>query len=148
MINLLIKKIEMRHQILSLFLFQSISYSILTIRSVEENDAGVYWCAARDYVTKDGNLTSARTRLVINSLDKYSKPRITSYSKVYTKPVSTNSAQTATDTKVTTKPITDTSKHLYSIVPCEISENTCQNGGLCMKTNPNINSIFRKKFCR
>ena len=33
-------------------------------------------------------------------------------------------------------------------IECAPFENTCQNEGICYKTNPYFNTLFKKKFCR
>ena len=68
-------------------------------------------------------------------------PKPTVYNN-YNKPNTNSTKLPGPTTKAAPSPEID------STVLCEPSENTCMNGGLCMKSNPKLNSIFRKKFCR
>lgn len=127
------------------------------------NDTGVYYCAARDYVS-GGKLKVVKTNLITQSFGKsrfFRKKYLDLHSQVSTRLVQNPTTQrptkssNASDIRIQFSHIPSKKTRNWSqikrpnpYVSCRDSENVCLNGGSCLKTNPELKSLFPKMFCR
>ncbi len=111
----------------------------MIIKSATVEDSGDYFCGARDYVSRDGKLTVDRTELQVDSLNGYKL-----FDKFHKTKSEANYAIISNTSKVSDKVL----ERVVAYVPCLTKEDICLNGGICMKSNPILETMYSKKFCR
>jgi hypothetical protein len=129
------------------------SFSVLIIKSAAEEDSGVYFCGARDYVSRGGKLTVSSTDLQVESFDHLKAFHKKQASQSANKRTRVNKIKIA---KSKSKENSDKSKisstqviqRIPAYVPCSRMEDMCLNGGNCLKSNPELEIMYAKKFCR
>ncbi len=124
---------------------------MLIIKSATEEDSGVYFCGARDYVSRGGKLTVSSTDLQVESFDHlkaFHKKQASQSANKRTRVNKIKMAKSKENSDKTKSSSTQVIQRIPAYVPCSRMEDMCLNGGLCMKSNPELEIIYAKKFCR